>query len=72
MKKPNNNQFVSFTMAETEEPVVLEEETPEVEEVEVVEEEGEYQGNVDATEVKLFGKWEFKNIEVHDISLQVS
>merc|ERR1719276_7888 len=57
-------------MADIEEPVVaVEEETPEEAEV-LEEEEPEFQGNADATEVKLFGKWEFNDINVRDISLE--
>lgn len=59
-------------MADVEEPV---EETPveepEVEEeVEVEVEEEEFVGT-GATEVKLFGKWSFDDIEIRDISLEV-
>lgn len=54
-------------MAEVEEPVV--EETP-VEEVEEEEEE-EFVAVGGATEVKLFGKWSFDDIEIRDISLEV-
>ena len=68
-------------MAEVEEPIDVNEEVEEVDEVdeveeeeeevveEYVEEEPDYVN--DAKEVKLFGKWEFTNIEVRDISLEV-
>ena len=58
----------NFTMADVEEPV---EETP-VEEPEVEEEaeEDDFVA-VGATEVKLFGKWSFDDIEIRDISLEV-
>ena len=42
------------------------------EEVEEVEEEEEFVAAADVTEVKLFGKWSFDDIEVRDISLEVS
>ena len=57
-------------MTDVEEPVddiVAEEEPEEVEE----EEEEEFVA-VGATEVKLFGKWSFDDIEIRDISLEVS
>jgi small subunit ribosomal protein S5e len=55
-------------MSDVEEPVV--EET--FEEPEAVEEEDEEYVNVGgATEVKLFGKWSFDDIEIRDISLEV-
>jgi hypothetical protein len=41
------------------------------EEVEEVEEEEEFVA-AGATEVKLFGKWSFDDIEIRDISLEVS
>ena len=47
-----------------EEPIAGEEE-------EDIEEEEEYVA-VGATEIKLFGKWSFDDIEVRDISLVVS
>jgi len=54
-------------MSDVEEPIeVVEEVEAEVEEEEV--EEPEYVN--DEKEVKLFGKWEFSNIEVRDISLE--
>ena len=61
-------------------PEVAAEETPFEEEVEeeVVEEEEEeeeedaYARLGEATEVKLFGKWSFDDVEVRDISLVVS
>lgn len=59
-------------MAEVEEPVV---EVPEGEEEEVVEEEFEEEEEFvavgGASEIKLFGKWSFDDIEVRDISLVV-
>ena len=59
-------------MADVEEPV---EETP-VEEPEAgfaaEEEEEDFVAVGGATEVKLFGKWSFDDIEVRDISLVVS
>jgi small subunit ribosomal protein S5e len=59
-------------MADVEEPepaevAVVEEEEPEI----AVEEEEEYVAVGGATEVKLFGKWSFDDIEVRDISLVV-
>lgn len=57
-------------MAEVEEPVddiVADEEAEEVED----DEEEEFVA-VGATEVKLFGKWSFDDIEIRDISLEVS
>jgi hypothetical protein len=59
-------------MSDTEEPILdvaeaeVEEPTSDVEEAE----EGDYVNN--EKEVTLFGKWEFKEIEVRDISLEVS
>ncbi len=56
-------------MSDTEEPIVGEAPEAEVEaevEEEIIEEEV-----TDVKEVKLFGKWEFNEIEVRDISLQV-
>lgn len=59
-------------MAEVEEPVVPVEAEEEPEEVAVEEEEEEeYVPVGGATEVKLFGKWSFDDIEVRDISLVV-
>ena len=58
----------TFTMADVEETPV--EETP-VEEPEVEEEE-EFVAVGGAAEVKLFGKWSFDDIEIRDISLEVS
>lgn len=55
-------------MADVEEPV---EETP-VEEVAPAVEEDEVAAATGATEVKLFGKWSFDDIEIRDISLEVS
>lgn len=55
-------------MADVEEPV---EEAP-VEEVAAEEEEEDFVAVGGATEVKLFGKWAFDDIEVRDISLVVS
>lgn len=61
-------------MADVEEPV--QEPTFEAEaepEVEVAEpEEEEFVAVSGATEVKLFGKWSFDDIEIRDISLEVS
>ena len=57
-------------MADVEEPVediVADEEVEE----EVEEEEEEFVA-VGASEVKLFGKWAFDDIEIRDISLEVS
>ena len=56
-------------MADVEETPV--EETPVEEEV-VAEEEEDFVAVGGATEVKLFGKWSFDDIEVRDISLVVS
>jgi small subunit ribosomal protein S5e len=59
-------------MTDVEEPVddiVAEEEAEEVEED--AEDEEEFVG-VGATEIKLFGKWSFDDIEIRDISLEVS
>jgi small subunit ribosomal protein S5e len=56
-------------MADVEEPVV--EEALLEEAVVEVEEEEEYVAVGGATEVKLFGKWSFDEIEVRDISLVV-
>jgi len=55
-------------MADVEEPVAEEtfEEQPAVEE-----EDEEYVNVGGATEVKLFGKWSFDDIEIRDISLEV-
>ena len=56
-------------MAEVEEPIV---DTPEeVEETVEVEEEEDFVQIGTTTEIKLFGKWSFDDIEVRDISLQV-
>lgn len=58
-------------MADVEETVV-EEIAEVVEEIaEVVEEEEEFVAVGGATEVKLFGKWSFDDIEIRDISLEV-
>jgi hypothetical protein len=59
-------------MADVEDEVVDagEEEVEEVEEIE--EEEEEELVAAGATEVKLFGKWSFDDIEIRDISLEVS
>jgi small subunit ribosomal protein S5e len=43
-----------------------------IEEPEEVEEEEDFVAVGGATEVKLFGKWSFDDIEVRDISLVVS
>jgi small subunit ribosomal protein S5e len=57
-------------MAEVAEPV--EEPTYEEPAVEAeVEEEEEFVAVGGATEVKLFGKWSFDDIEIRDISLEV-
>ena len=59
-------------MTDVEEPVediVAEDEAEEVEED--LDEEEEFVA-VGATEVKLFGKWSFDDIEIRDISLEVS
>lgn len=56
-------------MAEVEQPV---EDIVADEEVEEVEEEEEEFVATGATEVKLFGKWSFDDIEIRDISLEVS
>lgn len=61
-------------MAEVAEAVVdeiaeVEEEAEEVDEE--IEEEEDFVA-VGATEVKLFGKWSFDDIEIRDISLEVS
>ena len=57
-------------MADVEEPTV---EAPEEEEEEeeVVVPEDDYVAVGGATEIKLFGKWAFDDIEVRDISLVV-
>jgi small subunit ribosomal protein S5e len=59
-------------MADVEEPTV---EVPEVEEEEEEEEapvpEDDFVAVGGATEIKLFGKWAFDDIEVRDISLVV-
>ena len=56
-----------------EEPVVDEivDAEEEAEEEELLEEEEEFVA-AGATEVKLFGKWSFDDIEIRDISLEVS
>lgn len=56
-------------MAEVEEP--MEDPVEEVEEGDEEEEEEEYVDVGAATEIKLFGKWSFDDIEVRDISLVV-
>lgn len=65
-------------MADVEEPIAADEpveveaeETEDVEEKVVVEEE-EFVAVGGAAEVKLFGKWSFDDIEIRDISLVVS
>ena len=55
-------------MADVEETPV--EETP-YEEPEAEEEEEEFVAVGGATEVKLFGKWSFDDIEIRDMSLEV-
>ena len=62
-------------MSDTEEPIIADaegevESVEELETEEVDELEPEYENS--ATEVKLFGKWEFNDINVKDMSLQVS
>lgn len=64
-------------MAEVEEtPVDIEEEVAvddvDVDDDLVGDDEDELFVESNATEVKLFGKWTFKDIEVRDLSLQVS
>jgi len=55
-------------MSDIEEPIVDETSVQE----EQVEDEPEFAGvNQSATEIKLFGKWSFAEIEVADISLAV-
>lgn len=54
-------------MAEVEEPIVAPEEEEEI----AVAEEEEFVAAGSATEIKLFGKWSFDDIEVRDISLVV-
>ena len=66
-------------MTDIAEPVEIAEETTYEEEVEEVEDEeaedveaeAEFVGDAGASEVKLFGKWSFEDIEVRDISLEV-
>lgn len=55
-------------MSDIEEPTTVEDTTP----YEVEEEEAEFVGDESTPEVKLFGKWSFEDIEVRDISLEVS
>jgi hypothetical protein len=64
--------FVFSTMAEVEEPYVEPAYEEEAAEPEYVAEEEEFVAEGVATEVKLFGKWAFGDIEVRDISLVVS
>jgi hypothetical protein len=59
-------------MAEVEEPYVEPAYEEEAAEPEYVAEEEEFVAEGVATEVKLFGKWAFGDIEVRDISLVVS
>jgi small subunit ribosomal protein S5e len=60
-------------MAEVEEEVVdAGEEEVEEEAEEIEEEEEEELVAAGVTEVKLFGKWSFDDIEIRDISLEVS
>ena len=54
-------------MADVEEPI----EEPVAEEPEVAAEE-DFVPTAGATEVKLFGKWSFDDIEISDLSLEVS
>ena len=56
-------------MADVEEPIA---EIPVEEPAPVEEEEEEFVAVGGATEVKLFGKWSFDDIEIRDISLEVS
>jgi small subunit ribosomal protein S5e len=58
-------------MAEVAEDIVDAVEDAVEEEVEEIEEEEEFVA-AGATEVKLFGKWSFDDIEIRDISLEVS
>jgi small subunit ribosomal protein S5e len=60
-------------MADVEEPVdepTYEE--PEAVEPEIEPEAEDFVASGGATEVKLFGKWSFDDIEIRDISLEVS
>lgn len=59
-------------MADVEETPVEETYEEEVAEEVVAEEEEDYVVEGTATEVKLFGKWSFADIEIRDISLEVS
>ena len=60
-------------MADVEEPQYEEEVAEEVVDAEEeAEEEDEYAYADEGTEVKLFGKWSFDDVEVRDISLVVS
>ena len=59
-------------MADVEEPVEAPEETfDEAPAEEVEDEEEEFVAAGGATEIKLFGKWSFDDIEIRDISLEV-
>jgi small subunit ribosomal protein S5e len=61
-------------MAEVAEEIPMEEPTEELvaDEAGVEVEEEDFVAAGGATEVKLFGKWSFDDIEVRDISLEVS
>jgi hypothetical protein len=65
-------KFVFSTMAEVEEPYEEPAYEEEAAEPEYAAEEEEFVAEGVATEVKLFGKWAFGDIEVRDISLVVS
>jgi small subunit ribosomal protein S5e len=54
-----------------EEPVIVEEEEPEEENEDEIFAAGAGVGGPAATEIKLFGKWSFDDIEIRDISLVV-
>jgi len=58
-------------MADVEEEPMMEEPIADEEVDDDVEEEEEYVAVGGATEIKLFGKWSFDDIEVRDISLVV-
>jgi len=58
-------------MADVEEEPMTEEPLADEEVDDVEEEEEEYVAVGGATEIKLFGKWSFDDIEVRDISLVV-
>ena len=52
--------------------IEIEEPTVEETTIEDVVEEPEFVGDESASEIKLFGKWSFEDIEIRDISLVVS